>query len=251
MEGYSWLWNIFIWEQLGLWATFILENWGTNWIKLDQTCKTCSKWIKLVQTGSNLPNLVKMDKICSNWFHHGRAWNIFGYCRAGNLLGHGRVFFYLLATWTFGNLCNLDFWQIGLWVNWALCDLDFWQLVYSNYWKTYLLVGNLDFWKFGELGLWVTVGTWVTWALGDLDFWWLGLWVTWALSNLGFDNLGNLDIGQLKWLGHWTIWESSTLENLRTLFIGKFVYCEITHALEAESIFSLVYFFFMKGERIW
>ena len=40
-------------------------------------------------------------------------------------------------------------------------DLDFWKLVHSNYMKTCvlktcLLGGNLDFWQFGQLGLWVT-----------------------------------------------------------------------------------------------
>ena len=132
-------------------------------------------------------------------FCHGRARNIFGYCRAINNLAMGEFlfFFYLLAIWTFGNLGNLDFEWLELWV---------------------------------------------TWALGDLSFGWLELWVTWALSNLGFDNLGNLDIGQLGWLVLWTIW-------VTWLIIGKFdVLKNLTHAFQAESISGL--FLFMTSIRI-
>ena len=72
----------------------------------------------------------------------------------------------------------------------------------------FLYRGNLDFWQSGQLGLWVT------WVLGDLSFGWLELWVTWTLSNLGLDNLGNLGIGHLRWLGLWTSWVTWTLGNL-------------------------------------
>ena len=51
------------------------------------------------------------------------------------------------ATWTFGNLGNLDFGQFGKlglcipWVTWTLYtfgDLGFGQFVNCNYWETYV-----------------------------------------------------------------------------------------------------------------
>ena len=130
----------------------------------------------------------KLDQTCFCFlFHHGRARNIFGYCRAINILGHGRGFFTCL--------------------------------------------------QFALLAIWAT------WTLGDLSFGWLELWVTWALGDLSFDDLGNLDIWQFRWLGHWTIWVSSTLGNLCSLFIGKFVYCKFWLTLWRLKVFSVLFFF--------
>ena len=65
--------------------------------------------------------------------------------------------------------------------------------------------------------------------------------MTWPLSNLDSDNLGNLDIGQLRWLGHWISWVSSALGNLCTLFIGKFVYCKFWLTLWRLKVFSVLF----------
>ena len=120
--------------------------------------RLCEIW---AQTRSNLFFL----------YRHGRARNIFGYCRAINILGHGRGFFYLLAICTFGNLGNLDFGWLELWVTWALSNLGFDNL------------GNLD--------------------IGQLR--WLGHWTSWVSSTLG--NLCTLFIGKFVYCKFWlTLW---------------------------------------------
>ena len=89
-----------------------------------------------------------------------------------------------------------------------------------------LLGGNLNFWQFGQLGLWVT------WTLSNLDFGQFGqlgrwtAWVTWTL-----DNLGNLDFGQFA---NSKYWETYVLKNL-------------TRALMAESISGLFLQFLISG----
>ena len=78
-----------------------------------------------------------------------------------------------------------------------------------------LLGGNLNFWQFGQLRLWVT------WTLSNLEFGQfgqLGRWTAWTL-----DNLGNLDFGQFA---NSKYWETYVLKNL-------------TRALMAESISGL------------
>ena len=95
-------------EHFYLGATWTLGNFyfGKLRHKLDQTCKTCSKWIKLVQTGSNLPNLVKMDS------NMGGLEIFLAIAGPEIFLAMGEVFFTCLqlrllaicATWTFGKL---------------------------------------------------------------------------------------------------------------------------------------------------
>ena len=114
----------------------------------------------------------KLDRTGSNLFFCccGRARNIFGCCRAINILGHGRGFFTclqlaLLAIWATWTLGDLSFGWLELWVTWALGDLSF---------------GWLELWQFGKLGHWTA---WVTCTLdnlGDLT----NNWEIWCIEKL-------------------------------------------------------------------
>ena len=101
----------------------------------------------------NLWVILSFVTISFFFFFHGRVRNIFGYCRAINILSRGRAMGFF--TWAFGNLGNLDFGWLELWVTWALSNLGFDNL------------GNLDIGQLGWLVLWTI---WVTWLIiGKFD----------------------------------------------------------------------------------
>ena len=153
-------------------------------------------WSKLINLFQNESNLFKLDQIRS-MAQCVQTSNWFKNIYMKVFFGHGRVIHIL----GYERAINI-----------------------FGYWTAINIIG------YGKLGLWAT------WTLGNLSFGWLGLWANWTLTiwvTWTLDSLGDLDFGQLGWLGlgqlvYSNYWETCVLKNL-------------TRALMAESISGLFF----------
>ena len=126
-----------------------LDQTYSNLIKLDQTCskwinlfkliQICSKWInlfKLDQICSKCINLFKLDQTCSKWI---------------NLFKLDQI----VSKWLNVVQNRSDGFKTDqIFTLQCLLAMKAMEAIYILGYGTFLLEGNLDFGKFGRLGLW-------------------------------------------------------------------------------------------------